>query len=104
MNNKGQVLILFVILLPILLIITSFFILKIYFKIEKDDQIRILDDLCNYYIKNKDIDKTMDYANRIDNNLVIRIDKKNEGIRIKASYQKTILGKKKKIETIKICK
>lgn len=103
MNNKGQVLVMFVLLLPILFLVIYFFVSEIYLNNEKKELNRIANRLCKYYEKNNDIDKVLDYGNKMDEDIVITIKKKEDTITIKLEKEKELFNKKSKIKKELLC-
>ena len=103
MNNKGQVLVMFVLLLPVLFLVIYFFVSEVYLNNEKKELNRIANRLCKYYKKNYDIDKVLDYGNKMDKDLVISISKKEDTITIKLEKDKELFNKKSKIKKELLC-
>ncbi len=64
MNNKGQVLPIFVILLPIIILIISYIVDIGIMYSEKRRIVNITSDAINYYIESKDYDNTLKLLNK----------------------------------------
>ena len=69
LNNRGQTLVIFIILLPLVCFIMFFFIQKLMLINEKTYLKSIANDSCNYYLKNNNIDKTIELLKKNDSNL-----------------------------------
>lgn len=90
MNNKGQVLVVFVILLPILLLIFTFVVDIGLLSIEKRKISNNTYDAVEYYLENLDKEKTM---NLLNSNLEdIKIDIIDEDIYVIISVEKKYKG------------
>ena len=90
MNNKGQVLVVFVILLPILLLIFTFVVDIGLLSIEKRKIINNTYDAVDYYLESLDKEKTI---NLLNSNLEdIKIDIKDEDIYVIISVEKEYKG------------
>lgn len=103
MNNKGQVLVMFVLLLPILFLVIYFFISEVYLGNEKKELDRINNKLCNYYKKTGNIEKVLSYGEKIDNKIIITINENENNIEIKLLKEKELFNKKNKIKSKLIC-
>ena len=103
MNSKGQVLVMFILLLPVLFLVIYFFVSDVYLNNEKKELNRIANKLCNYYKKNNDIDKVLDYGSKMDKDAIITINKKDNSIELKLSKEKELFNKKSKIKTEILC-
>ena len=104
MNNKGQVLVMFVLLLPILFLLIYFFISDVYLGNEKKELDRINNKLCNYYKKTNDLKKVLSYGEKMDNKIIITIKENEDNIEIKLLKEKELFNKKNKIKSRLICK
>lgn len=90
MNNKGQVLVVFVILLPILIIIFTFVVDIGLLSIEKRKISNNTYDAVEYYLENLDKEKTI---NLLNSNLEdIKIDIIDEDIYVIISVEKNYKG------------
>lgn len=90
MNNKGQVLVVFVILLPILLLIFTFVVDIGLLSIEKRKISNNTYDAVEYYLENLDKEKTI---NLLNSNLEdIKIDIIDEDIYVIISIEKNYKG------------
>ena len=89
MNNKGQTLVIFVILLPILLIVLTLIVDLGFLYIEKRNIDNIVYDSIEYYLENindKDIDsKVKELLNKNVDNIKISIDETEEYVEINVS-------------------
>ena len=86
MNNKGQILPIFVILFPVIILFISYIVDIGLMYTEKRRMENIVKDAINYYIDNKeDMDiynKTNEYINKNINNVNIKIEVNDEYITI----------------------
>lgn len=100
MNNKGQVLVPFLITLPIALLVLYLVFSNIYLTGEKNNQERLITILCDTYKKTESIDeiKKITYLN--DSKQEVKINKKNNQIVI--SLEKKGIFKEK-IKSTTIC-
>ena len=104
MNKKGQVLVMFVLLLPVLFLGIYFIYLKIDLYLEKKEQTRIIEKLCDYYEKDKDIDKILELGTKEDRTQTIEINKLDNNLEITLYKEKELLNINNKIKTVKECK
>ena len=99
MNNKGQALVLFVILIPFLFIIISFIVDIGFLSLEKAKVTNEVKDSIKYVFKNdkgigelvdligkNDKNIVIDYTSFNDNVLIVKISKKYNGIIFKKDY------------------
>ncbi len=100
MNKKGQVLVLFVIMLPLLFLIISMIIGKVYLYGEKKSQQDLANSACIYYKKGKDISEIKNIILENDKDQAIKITN-NKIILVK--YIDNLLYKKNKVKTELIC-
>ena len=104
MDNKGQTLVLFVILLPLVFLAIYFVGNYLYLSIEKNDQEKIAKDLCSYYKKEKDLVKTEELATARDKDQIVSIIEKDNTIEITLEkIHKSIINQKNKIKTVITC-
>lgn len=104
MNKKGQVLVLFVIMLPLIVFIISMIIGKVYLYGEKKSQQDLANSACTYYKKGKDISEIKDIILENDKDQVIKITDNNNKIKIiLVKYIDNLLNKKNKVKTELIC-
>lgn len=82
MNNKGQVLVIFVILLPILLMILSLVIDLGLLSIEKRKIENNLYDAVEYYLESNNKEKTISLLNNNLNDIDIKINDNNDYVEI----------------------
>lgn len=78
MNNKGQTLVLFVILLPLILILCAYAFDNTYIVIENNKLKNIADDSINYLASNESIEKVTKVIKSNDKNInIVFIDENN---------------------------
>lgn len=77
LNNKGQVLVLFVLLIPIFLIIILLVVDIGSLSYEKNKMKNICDLTLDYMDSESDINKVIDYVKKNDNNIEVNIDNNN---------------------------
>lgn len=84
MNNKGQVLVMFLLLLPVLLLLFAYVIDKCYLLYQENSQKNIGDIVCNYALdSNKTENDIKNLALENDPNLkTIKITRKNNQVEI----------------------
>lgn len=82
MNNKGQVLVLFVIILPIILLLLTFIIDIGLMSIEKRKISNNTYDAVEYYLKENDIEKTKKLLNNNLKDITVDIKTDNENVLI----------------------
>ena len=99
MNNKGQTLVIFVIILPIIVLGIVYIFLTTYSKYEKNKQNNLIDILCKYQKEEKDINKIMKLSNENDKTQDIEIKRVKDSIRITLTKE-TFLNIKVKTSTI----
>jgi len=100
LNNKGQVLVLFVLILPIFLLLAYFVYNELTLYGEKKNQEDLTSSLCKYYKKGTSIKELEELALKNDKDISIKIE--NEENNIKKTLVKEIddlLNKKNKIKT-----
>lgn len=100
MNNKGQTLVIFVMILPIIVLGSLYIFLTLYSNYEKDNQKDIIKSICDYSKKENDITELIKFGNSNDNDQDIsikRIDNKIEVTLIKKGIFNI------KIKTTTIC-
>lgn len=80
LNEKAQVLVTFIILLPLICLLVLFFIQKLMIISERNYLNSIAQDACNYYIKTSNISKTTSLLNKNDSKLtdIKIIEKENQ--------------------------
>ena len=82
MNNKGQSLVLFVLVLPICFLLIFYIVSEIYLNIEKNNIEKIANTLCKYSKKEEDINKIIKLGLKNDKDLDIGINRKNNNLEI----------------------
>lgn len=93
MNNKGQVLVTFLLMLPVVLILFMYLIDKCYLLYEKNNQINIGDIVCSYMLD----------SNKTDNDikqLALENDSKLEKIKITRNNKQAVITLEKEINSI----
>lgn len=93
MNNKGQVLVMFIILLLILLILFAYVIDKCYLLYQENSQKNIGDIVCSYAVD----------SNKLENNirqLALENDSKLKNIKITKSHNQVVITLEKEIDSI----
>lgn len=104
MNKKGQVLVMFVLLLPVLFICIYLLYIQIDLRSEKKNQIKLAEYLCTYYLKTNDINKVIELGNKEDETQTIEIIDETDSIKISIIKKKSFINKMNKIETKRTCK
>ena len=105
MNKKGEVLVLFIIILPLVIFIFGMVIGKVYLYGEKKRQEDLAKSACNYYKDGKSIIKIKDIILENDNDQMVKITDKNNKVKIVLVKQiNSLLNKKSKVKTEIICK
>ena len=69
LNNKGQTLVIFIILLPLICFITFFFIQKLILIYDEAHLKNMANDSCNYYLKKGNKEKTVELIKKNDNKI-----------------------------------
>lgn len=83
MNRKGQVLVLFLMLLPVFIVLFGYIVDKCYLMYQNNKLNNIGSTVCSYSIKESDINKVKQLALENDKELTkININKKNNKIEI----------------------
>jgi len=82
MNNKGQTLVIFVIMLPIIVLGIVYVFLKVYSTYEKKKQENITNIICEEYKKNNDINKLIELGTKNDSTQKIEIKRINDSIEV----------------------
>ena len=82
MNNKGQTLVIFVIMLPIIVLGIIYVFLKVYSTYEKKKQENIINIICEEYKKNDDINKLIELGTKNDNTMKIEIKRIEDSIKV----------------------
>ncbi len=82
MNNKGQTLVIFVIMLPIIVLGIVYVFLKVYSTYEKKKQENITNIICEKYKKNNDINKLIELGTKNDSTQKIEIKRINDSIEV----------------------
>ena len=100
MNNKGQVLVSFLIILPVAILIAYLVFNKIYLTGEKKNQERLTTILCDTYDKTESVSEVKKVAKLNDSKQKIKVKEKNNKIVI--SLEKKGIFKEK-IRTSTIC-
>ena len=100
MNNKGQALVSFLIILPLALLLLYFVFSKVYLSGEKSNQERLITILCDTYKKAGNITDVKKIAYENDPKQNIKIKEKNNSI-VVTLEKKGIF--KEKIKTTTIC-
>ena len=104
MNNKGQVLVLFIMLLPITFLLIYLVYSQIFLYGEKKNQQDFAYRLCNYYKDGKSINDLEDISKENDNETSLEIKELNQGIEITlVKVVKDIINKENKIKTVITC-
>ena len=104
MNKKGQVLVLFIIILPLVIFIFGMVIGKVYLYGEKMRQEDLAKSACNYYKDGKSISTIENIILKNDNDQAIKITNKNNKVKIILVKQvDSLLNKKSKVKTEIIC-
>lgn len=104
MDRKGQVLVLFIIILPLIIFIFSMVIGKVYLYGEKKAQQDLANSACIYYKKGKDIDEIKEIILENDKEQTIKITDNNNKVKIiLVKYIDSLLNKKNKVKTELIC-
>ena len=104
MNKKGQVLVLFIIVLPLIILLISMLIGKVYLYSEKKYQQDLANEACRYYKKGKSIDTIKEIILENDSNQAIKITNRNDTIKIiLVKNIDNLLNKKNKVKTELIC-
>lgn len=104
MNKKGQVLVLFVIVLPLIIFIISMVIAKVYLYGEKKSQQDLANSACSYYKKGKSVDEIKEIILENDKEQTIKITDNNNTVKIiLVKYIDNLLSKKNKVKTELIC-
>ena len=98
MNNKGQTLVIFIILLPLILLLIMFIFIKVYINYEKNKQENIVSLICTEYKKNDNINDLLKLGTLNDNTQDIEIKRINNGINI-ILIKETFLKIKVKTDT-----
>lgn len=104
MNNKGQALILFVMILPVGLLLIYFVYTRIVLYSEKQQQENLANTICRYYKKGKKIDELENIVVENDKDQAFKLIEEDN--KIKISLEKEIndlLNKKRKIKTELVC-
>ena len=101
MNNKGQALVIFVIILPIIFLLIYFVVSKVYLEGEKKNQEDILEILCDYSKKNVTDNDIIKLGLENDKDLEIRIKRNNN---IEITLEKKIKLFDKKVISKTICR
>ena len=104
MNKKGQVLVMFVLLLPILFIGIYLLYIQIDLANEKKNQVKLAEYICDYYQKNNSIDKVIEYSNKLDDTQSIEIKEEKKSIKINIVKEKSFVNRINRIETKRTCK
>lgn len=99
MNNKGQTLVVFVLILPILILGIFYIFITTYSKYEKNKQNNLIDILCKYSKEETDIKKIMQLSNENDKTQKIEIKRLKNSIQI-TLVKEAIFNIKIKTETI----
>lgn len=107
MNKKGQVLVLFVMIFPIIFLAFYVVLSKVYLYGEKNKQEKLIDTLCNYYKQENDLDKIIELSTKNDDKQEIKIKRINDSIEITLIKSEdnilNFLSKNKKIKSTTIC-
>lgn len=103
MNNRAQVLVSFVLVLPIIILIVCFLINRIYLYGEKHNQEDIIKILCDYSMKEQNIDKIIELGKQNDPKQDIKVIKNNNKTEITLIKKSNILNMKNDIVTKSIC-
>lgn len=93
MNNKGQVLVMFLILIPFILILFAYVIDKCYLLYQENIQKNIGSIVCNYALDNKNEENNI-------KQLALENDSKLEKIKITKKNDKVIITLEKNIDSI----
>ena len=99
MNNKGQTLVIFVLILPIIILGIGFIFIYTYSNYEKNNQKNIINILCKQYKKDNNIDEIIKLGNANDKTQEIKIKRIDDSIKITLT-KKTIFNIKIKTDTI----
>lgn len=93
MNNKGQVLVMFLVLLPVVLILFAYLIDKCYLLYQENSQTNIVDIACSYALDN----------NKTDDNikqLILENDSEIKNIRITRNNNQVIIKLEKNVNSM----
>ncbi len=99
MNNKGQTLVIFVLILPIIVLGVLYIFITTYSKYEKNKQTDLINIICEYSKKENDINKIIKLGNQNDKTQNIEIKRVNNDIEVTLT-KKTIFDLKVKTTTI----
>lgn len=104
MNNKGQTLVLFVMILPIALLLIYFVYTRIMLYGEKKQEEDIANSICRYYHDGKSINELEEIIKANDKDYSYKIKEENNTIKIIISKEiDSLLNKKDKVKTELIC-
>lgn len=104
MNNKGQTLVLFVMILPITFLLIFFVYTKITLYGEKKKEQDIASSICRYYKKGKSINELEKIIEENDKELIYKIKKEDNKIKVILVKEITnLLNKEDKVRTELIC-
>lgn len=98
MNNKGQTLVIFIILLPLIILLIMFVFVKIYTSYEKTKQNGIIELICDEYKKNDNINDLLQLGYLNDETQDIKIKRINNSIQV-TLIKETFLKIKVKTDT-----
>lgn len=82
LNNKGQTLVIFIMILPIIVLGISFILIKVYSTYEKNKQNNIANIICEQYKKENDINKLIELGTKNDDTQKIEIKRIKDSIEI----------------------
>ena len=104
MNKKGQVLVLFVMILPIIFLLIYFVYLQLSLYGEKKNQQDLAYTLCNYYKDGKSISNLTEISKKNDKDSTLKIEQLKQGIEITlVKVVKDVMNKENKVKTVITC-
>ena len=105
MNKKGQVLVIFVAMLPIILLGVFYVGNKIYIYGEKDNQKELIDMICKQYKNNQDILELNKLIAKNDDKQELTVEEEDSTIIVTLlKKHKNLLNKENIIKTTQSCK